>query len=136
MGAHAAPARHRRSRPRPPGRTADRHPLRRALPAALAVVYGLYAGFLHRRDGPTDWGDVLFGLVCAVVFGVLCLGLARAQGSLPRETRGLAYGALGGIGVGFLYSASGGTLLASAVLGLLVGAAVFCAAFYVFYTHE
>ncbi|WP_228976013.1 hypothetical protein [Streptomyces sp. DH12] len=136
MGAHAAPARHRRSRTRPPGGAADRHPLRRALPAALAVVYGLYAGFLHRGDGPTDWGDVLFALAAAVVFGALCLGLARVQRRLPREARGLAYGALGGTAIGFLYSVSGGSLLASAVLGLIVGAAFFCAAFYVFYTHE
>lgn len=138
MGAHAAPVRHRRgTRPRADTAAARRGTaLGRTLPAALALVYALYAGFLVRGDGPTTWGHVLFGLVSGLVFGSLCHTLGRVRHALPREARGLAYGALGGIATGFLYSVSGGTLLGSAVLGLTVGAAVFCAAFYVFYTHE
>ncbi|MEV5442338.1 hypothetical protein AB0N23_07295 [Streptomyces sp. NPDC052644] len=147
MGAHAAPARHRRSRrPRPGtdhGATAATTAHRRgtttlswALPAALALVYALYAGFLHRGEGPTDWGDVLFGLVAGAVFGALCHALGRRQRALPRETRAFAYGALGGVAIGLLRSLAGGSLLTSAVIGLIVGAAIGVAAFYVFYTHE
>ncbi|CAL9472431.1 hypothetical protein [Streptomyces sp. enrichment culture] len=148
MGAHAAPARHRRGRrPRPgtdtgpaaggPGTGADRRTtLSWAIPAALAAVYALYAGFLHRGEGPTDWGDVVFGLVAGLVFGTLCYALGRGQRALPRETRAFAYGALGGIAIGLLRSLAGGSLLTSAVIGLIVGAAIGVAAFYVFYTHE
>lgn len=146
MGAHAAPARHRRRRPRPgtdtgataatTGHTRRTTTLSWALPAALAFVYALYAGFLHRGEGPTDWGDVLFGLVAGVVFGALCYALGRRQRTLPRETRAMAYGALGGVAIGLLRSLAGGSLLTSAVVGLIVGAAIGAAAFYVFYTHE
>ncbi|WP_254711605.1 hypothetical protein [Streptomyces sp. TRM64462] len=134
MGAHAAPARHRRARTRG---SAGGSTLSWALPASLAFVYGLYAGFLDRGDGPTDWGNVVFGLVSGVVFGALAYGLGRVQRSLPRELRGIAYGALTGVGVGWLHSAAGGfSVLSSSFIGLIVGASMFCAAFYVFYTHE
>ncbi|GAA4911699.1 hypothetical protein ACFPM3_10275 [Streptomyces coeruleoprunus] len=134
MGAHAAPARPRRPLAR--GRTEERHTLRWALPASLGFLYGLYAAFIKRGDGPTTWGQVWFGLVCAIVFGALCYLLGRTQKALPRELRGMAYGALTGIGIGFLYSLTGGSVLSGTVLGLIVGAAMFCAAFYVFYTRE
>ncbi|WP_149183571.1 hypothetical protein [Streptomyces sp. TRM49041] len=136
MGAHAAPARHRRAARRFRDRTEDRHTLRWALPTTLGFLYGLYAGFLDRGEGPTNWGNVVFGLVSGVVFGLLSYGIGRTQRAMPRELRGLAYGALTGIGVGFLHSVSGATVLGSSVIGLLVGASMFCAAFYFFYTRE
>ncbi|MCH0542155.1 hypothetical protein I3F58_21890 [Streptomyces sp. MUM 203J] len=135
MGAHAAPARHRRALPR--GTADDRHTMSWALPAGLAFVYGLYAGFLERGDGPTHWGDFWFGLVSGVVFGVLAYTLGRYQRALPRELRALAYGVLGGGSIGFLHSTAGGySVLSSSVLGLIVGAAIGGAAFYAFYVHE
>ncbi|WP_411574086.1 hypothetical protein [Streptomyces fradiae] len=142
MGAHAAPARHRRPRSRPrTGRGADRGAARRttlswAIPAALGAVYALYAGFLDRGASPTNWGDVVFGLVSGLVFGALCYGLGRVQRRLPREMRGAAYGALGGIAIGFLHNVSGASVLSSSVIGLLVGAGIGASAFYLFYTHE
>ncbi|OII66410.1 MULTISPECIES: hypothetical protein [unclassified Streptomyces] len=132
MGAHAAPARHRRAR----RLTEGRNTLRWALPATLGFFYGLYAGFLHRGAGPTDWGDVAYGLVSGLVFGVLCFVLGLYQRALPRELRGAAYGALAGVGIGWLFNLSGGSVLASSGLGLGVGAAVGLAAFYLLYTHE
>lgn len=137
MGAHAAPARHRRALTRGRGSSEDRRTMSWALPASLAFVYGLYAGFLERGDGPTHWGDFWFGLVSAVVFGLLAYALGRYQRALPRELRALAYGVFAGGSIGFLHSTAGGySVLSSSVLGLIVGGSMFVAAFYVFYTHE
>lgn len=136
MGSHAAPAWHRRALRRRGRTTEERHTLRWALPLGLGAFYALYAGFLFRSAGPTSWADVLFGLVSGVVFGALAYVLGRTQRALPRELRGIAYGALAGIGVGFLHNVSGATVLASSGMGLMVGGAVGCVAFYLFYTHE
>ncbi|MEE1751345.1 hypothetical protein [Streptomyces sp. SP18CS02] len=127
------PARHGRpsDRPHGHGRTAL------VWSAALGIFYGFYAQFLQRSgEGPVTGGQVVLGVVSAVVFGALCYGLARVRGSLPREVRAGAFGALAGISVGFLHSLTGASILTAVVLGLILAGAVSLGMFYAFYTHE
>ncbi|MEU9607526.1 hypothetical protein [Streptomyces sp. NPDC048057] len=107
-----------------------------AVPLGLGLLFGFYAGFLHRTGSPVTWWDVLYGVVAGIVFTALVFGLGRIQGSLLQEVRATAYGALGGAAVGFLHSLTGDSVYGSAVLGLIVGGAIGAAAFYVFHTRE
>ncbi|MFF5423670.1 MULTISPECIES: hypothetical protein [unclassified Streptomyces] len=129
MGAHAAVPARRRRRAATGGHGG-------ALPLVLGVVYGLYASTVERHGGPLSWGQLWLGLISAVVLAGAVHGLRRTGRALPREPRAAAWGALAGLAVGFLFSLSGASVLSAAVLGLVVAAAVSCAAFYLFYTHE
>ncbi|MBO0916992.1 hypothetical protein [Streptomyces laculatispora] len=107
-----------------------------ALPVTLGVILGWYATSIVRGGGVLTGGQLALGLISGAVLAVLCLALGRMQKRLPRELRAAAYGALFGGSIGFLYSLSDKSVLAASVLGLLTGAAMLLAAFYVFYTHE
>ncbi|MEU3604072.1 hypothetical protein AB0E83_01175 [Streptomyces sp. NPDC035033] len=125
MAAHAAvPAR----------RPAHLHGV--VLPAVIGVLYGLYAATVWRHGGPLTWGQLWLGIVSAIVLAGALYALRTYGRALPREARGVAWGAVAGGAVGFLYSLSGASVLSSSVLGLVVGLGVGGAAFYLFYTHE
>ncbi|MFJ8586399.1 hypothetical protein ACIRD2_17350 [Streptomyces sp. NPDC093595] len=139
MSAHATlPGRHRRSVEGAPGGTRTRGRGRAGwiVPLVLAVLYGFYAQNIERGGATITAGQAVLGVVSGVVFGVLCFLLWRYRGRLPREPRAVAFGSLAGLAVGWLYSLSGNSVLTVAVVSLIVGAGVACAAFYVFYTHE
>lgn len=136
MAAHAAPARRRSSKATPGTRGTHGSLGGWGLPATLGALYGLYAASVAHRGGDVTWGQALLGIICAVVLACAVYGLRRGQGRLPRELRAAAWAALAGIAIGFLFSLSHASVLSSTVLALVVAAGVFCAAFYVFYTHE
>ncbi|MFH8435369.1 hypothetical protein ACH4A3_09090 [Streptomyces sp. NPDC018007] len=117
-------------------RTRHHTPLAWALPLVLGVVYGFYAAFIRRDGGPSTGGQVLLGLVSGAALAVLCFALGRIQRSLPRELRGVAYGALTACAIGFLVSLTDTSVLRSTVLGLAVGAGVLCVSYYAFYVRE
>ncbi|MFD9543674.1 hypothetical protein [Streptomyces sp. NPDC060022] len=125
------------------GRTHARTPARRthsalawALPLTLGVILGFWAFFIRRDGGATTGGQIWLGVVSGVAFAALCFVLGRVGHALPRELRAAAYGALTGIAIGFLYSLNGNSVFSSSVLGLVVGAGMFCTAFYLYYTRE
>ena len=133
MAAHAAvPARRRSRKPLP--RQAGTHGW--GLPVTLGIAYGLYAPVIARRGEGLSWGQLWLGLVSAVVLAVAVYVLRRYGRTLPREARAVAWGALAGIAVGFLFSLSDHSVFSSSALGLIVAAGTFAAAFYLFYTHE
>ncbi|MEI7033894.1 hypothetical protein [Streptomyces pratensis] len=134
MATHAAMS--GRRGPRAHARARRHTPLAWALPLALGVIYGFYAAFIRRDGGPSTGGQVLLGLVSGAALAALCFTLGRIQRSLPRELRAVAYGALTACALGFLVSLTDTSVLRSAALGLVVGAGVCCAAFYLFYTRE
>ncbi|MEU9980515.1 hypothetical protein [Streptomyces sp. NPDC050856] len=126
-----------------PGRHRRRHAARRTprrgwvAPAVLGAGYGVLAQWIERAgDASPTWGEGLLALVAAVVFGALCHGVFRVRRSLTREPRAAAFAALAGVGLGFLLSLTTSSVLTVAVLSLLVAAAVFCVALYLFHTHE
>ncbi|WP_406094979.1 hypothetical protein [Streptomyces sp. NBC_01013] len=108
-----------------------------AVPVTLGVILGWYATSIVRGGGVLTGTQLALGLVSGAVLAALCFGLGRVQKRLPAELGAAAYGALFGSSVGFLYSLSGDkSVLASSTLGLLTGAGMLLAAFYVFYTRE
>jgi hypothetical protein len=107
-----------------------------AIPVALGLVYGYWAAANRRDGGPITGWNLLFGFVTTIVFIVLCLAVATWAPLLKRELHSLVKSAFAGGAIGFLYSQSGVSVLASATLGLLVGAAVFGVFFYRYYTRE
>lgn len=131
MAAHASvPARGTRAR-------AQRHSTTSwAVPVTLGVILGWYATSIVRGGGVLTGTQLALGLVSGAVLAALCFGLGRMQKQLPVGARAVAYGALFGGSIGFLYSLSGKSVLAASVLGLLTGAGMLIAAFYFFYTRE
>ncbi|MER5960917.1 hypothetical protein [Streptomyces sp. NPDC002057] len=107
-----------------------------AVPIVVGVLYGLYAATVARQGGPTTLGQLWVGLVSAIVLAVGIHTLHRHGRALPRELRAVAWGALSGIAVGFLFSLSGASILSSSGLGLAFGAVNVAAAYYHYYTHE
>ncbi|MFC8508577.1 hypothetical protein ACFU3J_09095 [Streptomyces sp. NPDC057411] len=106
------------------------------LPVTLGIAYGLYAPVIARDGGALSWGQFWLGLISGVVLAVSVYGLHRYGRALRRELRAVAWGALAGIAIGFLFSLSDASIYSSALLGLIVAGATFGAAFYLFYTHE
>ncbi|MEU6483462.1 hypothetical protein [Streptomyces sp. NPDC046887] len=107
------------------------------LPISLAVFYGFYAQFIDRSgEGPVTGAQAVLGAVSGVVFGALCLLLGAVQHRLPRGLRAAAYGAVTGIGVGWLHSLTRESVLTSIVLSVLIAAATAVAMNYAFYVHE
>ncbi|EPH40385.1 hypothetical protein ABT390_12420 [Streptomyces aurantiacus] len=107
-----------------------------AVPALLAVVYGLWAAAIHRDGGPITGGNVLFGVVAGVVFGALYVAVRRVAPALPRELRAAAWAAFAGVTFGFLYSLTDATVLRSVGMAVAVAAGVFAMTFYRYYTRE
>lgn len=135
MATHATMPTRGRTRARTPARRTH-SPLAWALPLTLGVIFGFWAFFILRDGGATTGGQIWLGVVSGVALAALCFVLGRVRHALPRELRASAFGALTGIAIGFLYSLNGNSVLSSAVLGLAVGAGMFCTAFYVYYTRE
>ncbi|MFE9553906.1 hypothetical protein ACFYMW_01900 [Streptomyces sp. NPDC006692] len=134
MAAQASvPARsHRHGRPiahRPSGAVL-------AIPVVLGVVYGIYAAAIDRAGGPVTGGNIALGVVSGVVIMALGIGLLSIQSSLSRERRAAAYATLFGVGIGFLHSLTGESIIRASGMGLVFGGAMFAASFYWFYTHE
>ncbi|WP_222316463.1 hypothetical protein [Streptomyces cavourensis] len=106
------------------------------VPLALGIVYGFYAAFIRRDGGPSTGGQVVLGLVSGAALAALCFALGRIQRDLRHGLRAVAYGALTACAIGFLVSLTDTSVLRSAGLGLVVGAGVFLATFYLFYSRE
>ncbi|MFJ3305940.1 hypothetical protein ACIPSA_22980 [Streptomyces sp. NPDC086549] len=139
--AHAAPAsRAVTRRVGPPDVFSERaHAIARwAWPVTLGLVYGYWAAANVRYGGPITGWNLLFGFVTAIVFAAVYMGIQALAPRLPREVHAVLWGAFTAIAVGFLYSLSGHghTVLESTILGVVIGAAVFCTLFYRYYTHE
>ncbi|MFD5696777.1 hypothetical protein [Streptomyces lasiicapitis] len=107
-----------------------------AVPALLAVVYGLWAAAIHRDGGPITGWNVLYGVVTGVVFGVLYAAVRRVAPALPRELRAAAWATFAGVTFGFLYSLTDATVLRSTGMAATVAASVFAVSFYRYYTRE
>lgn len=139
--AHAAPATGAVTRHgAPPDVFSERtHAIARwATPAVLGLIYGYWAAANTRYGGPITGWNLLFGFVTAIVFFAVYMGVQALAPRLPREVHAVLWGAFAGIAVGFLFSLSGRghAVLESAILGLVIGAVVFCTLFYRYYTHE
>ncbi|MFH8490129.1 hypothetical protein [Streptomyces longisporoflavus] len=102
----------------------------------LGLVYGYWAAAISRDAGPITGGNVLHGIVCAVVVAAVFMGLRMIAPGLPRELRAAAWAAFAGIAFGYLYSLTDATVLRSAAMALAVAAGVFAVMFYRYYTHE
>jgi len=107
-----------------------------AIPVALGLVYGYWAAANRRGGGPITGWNILFGFVTALAFIVLCVAVATLAPLLKRELHSGVKSAFAGASVGFLYSQTGDSVLRSAVLGLVVAAAIYVVFFYRYYTRE
>ncbi|MEW2412467.1 hypothetical protein AB0953_01865 [Streptomyces sp. NPDC046866] len=134
--AHAAPAAHGRHHRRMAApRTGDTTgALTRAV--LLGLVYGVWAAYINRQQGPVDAGNVFYGILCGVLFAGIMYGLARVGPRMKREARATAYGAFGGIAVGYLNSLTDHSVLHSGWIGLVTGVGVGLVAYYRYYTRE
>ncbi|MET7679257.1 hypothetical protein [Streptomyces sp. NPDC005423] len=107
-----------------------------AIPVVMGLVYGVWAATNRRDGGPLTVWNILFGVVTALAFIVLCLAVARFAPLLTRELHSLVKSAFAGAAVGFLVSQSGQSVLRCAALGAAVMAGSFVAFFYRYYTRE
>lgn len=127
--------------PRPAGRAglaerAKRIPATVSLPIVTALAFGCFTIFRTHTDGTKGGPAMLYGLAAAVVSGVLGLVVAHYQSSMITETRAIAYGALFGCSIGWVYSLGGESILKSSAFGFTLGAVMFVVALYVFRTHR
>ncbi|WAX79193.1 hypothetical protein [Streptomyces sp. KMM 9044] len=107
-----------------------------AVPVAIGLVYGYWAAANRREGGPLTGWNILFGLLTALAFAVLCMALLSVAPRLRREEHAVLWGAFCGAAVGFLVNQADTSVLRSAALGLAVAAGVFAFLFYRYYTHE
>jgi uncharacterized membrane protein len=107
-----------------------------AVPVVLGLVYGYWAAANRRDAGPITGWNLLFGFLTAVVFAVLFAAVREVAQRLRREQHALLWFAFTGCAIGFLYSQTGGSVLKSTGMGVVVGAGVFVTVFYRYYTHE
>ncbi|MFI8517572.1 hypothetical protein ACIGEZ_07060 [Streptomyces sp. NPDC085481] len=106
------------------------------LPATIGIAYGLYAPVIARRGEALSWGQFWLGVISAVALAVSIYALRRYGRALRREVRAVAWAVLTGGAIGFLFSLSDHSVFSSSMLGLIIGACTFVAAYYLFYTHE
>ncbi|MCX4534104.1 hypothetical protein ACWD4L_00385 [Streptomyces sp. NPDC002596] len=132
MTTHASMPTRRRTRARPHRPST----LSWAMPVALGVIGGWWATSIVRGGGVLTGTQLALGLITGAVLAALCYGLGRVQKGLPTGTKATAYGVLFGGTVGFLYSLSDKSVLASSVLALVTGAAMWVCAFYAFHVTE
>jgi hypothetical protein len=106
------------------------------MPVALGVIAGWWATSIVRGGGVLTGTQLALGLITGAVLAALCYGLGRVQKRLPSGTKATAYGALFGGTVGFLYSLSDKSVLASTILALVTGTGMWVCAFYAFHVTE
>ncbi|MCQ4084718.1 hypothetical protein NGB36_30125 [Streptomyces sp. RB6PN25] len=104
-----------------------------AIPVVLGVVYGTYALWLDSNSPQPTPTAALLGLIAAIVMGALCYAVGRAQPRMSAETRGIVYGVLFGVGIGFLVSLTHDSVLKCAAIALASGAGMGICAFYISY---
>ncbi|MFD5509380.1 hypothetical protein [Streptomyces sp. NPDC059761] len=102
----------------------------------LGLVYGVWAAFMRRDTDGVDAGNVFYGILCGVVFAAIMFTLARVGPRLMQELHAAAYGAFGGIAVGYLYSLADHSILRSCWVGFATGFCIGLAAFYRYHTRE
>jgi Na+/proline symporter len=127
-----------RPTPRTPDLFGERtHTLARyGIPVVLGLLYGFWAAANRRHGGPITGWNLLFGFVTALAFIVLCIAVATLAPRLDRELHSAVKSAFAGAAVGFLVNQTGASVLRSAAMGLVVGAAIFVVFFYRYYTRE
>ncbi|MFE7315366.1 hypothetical protein ACFU7T_20130 [Streptomyces sp. NPDC057555] len=108
------------------------------LPIIAAVAFGCYTIWMNHHNGSSGGQSALLGLIAAVVTGALGVTLVHFQSTMLTETRALAYGALFGASMGWLYSLGGTTpsVLKSVIWGLVMFTVMFIVSLYVFRTHR
>ncbi|MBV9022570.1 MAG: hypothetical protein JO362_01910 [Streptomycetaceae bacterium] len=105
-----------------------------AIPVVLGVIYGMYALWLDSNSPQPTPTAALLGLIAAIVMGALCYVVGRAQPRWSAETRGIVYGALFGVGMGFLVSlAHTSSVLKCTAIALASGVGMGVCAFYISY---
>ncbi|WEB42091.1 hypothetical protein MOV08_24395 [Streptomyces yunnanensis] len=121
-----------------PETTGRRIPTPVALAVVAAICFGCYTIWMDHTNGATGGQAALLGLIAAVVTGILGVTLVHFQSTMITETRALAYGALFGASMGWLYSLGGSTpsVLKSTGWGLVMFAVMFVVSLYVFRTHR
>jgi hypothetical protein len=107
-----------------------------AAPVVLGLVYGYWAAANRRSGGEITGWNLLFGFVAAAAFMVLYVAVRWVAGRTIREVHAILWSAFAGSAFGFLYDQTDKTVLRSALMGLVIGAAFFAVLFYRYYTHE
>ncbi|MGN9755759.1 hypothetical protein [Streptomyces sp. SD31] len=107
-----------------------------AAPIVLGLVYGYWAAANRRSGGEITGWNLLFGFVTAAAFMVLYVAVRWVAERSIREVHAILWAAFAAGAFGFLYSQTDKTVLKSALLGLVIGAAFFAVLFYRYYTHE
>lgn len=110
-----------------------RHASAWVIPVVLGVVYGLYALWLDSNSPQPTPTAALLGLIAAIVMGALCYAVGRAQPRMSAEARGIVYGLLFGVGMGFLVSLTNDSVLRSTAIALASGAGMGICACYISY---
>src|SRR3989442_14194289 len=103
------------------------------IPVVLGVVYGTYALWLDSNSPQPTPTAALLGLIAAIVMGALCYAVGRAQPRMSAETRGIVYGVLFGVGMGFLVSLTHDSVLKCTAIALASGAGMGMCACYISY---
>ncbi|GGU86689.1 hypothetical protein GCM10010211_60990 [Streptomyces albospinus] len=116
--------------------TVHRTPLSVALPVIAALGFGCYTIWLDHTSGASGGQAALRGLIAAVVSGALGVTLVHFGPTMITETRALAYAALFGTSMGWLYSVSGPSVLKSSGWGVVMFAVMFVVSLYAFRTHR
>ncbi|QOV36994.1 hypothetical protein IM697_00505 [Streptomyces ferrugineus] len=107
-----------------------------AVPVVLGLVYGYWAAANRRSGGEITGWNLLFGFVTAAAFMVLYVAVRWVASRTIREVHAILWSAFAGCAFGFLYDQTDKSVLRSAIMGLVIGAAVFAVLFYRYYTHE
>ncbi|MFF2810965.1 hypothetical protein ACFVT2_28070 [Streptomyces sp. NPDC058000] len=123
---------------RPAADTMRHPPLSLALPVIAALCFGCYTIWMAHTGGTKGGQAALLGLIAAVVTGILGVTLVHFQPTMITETRALAYGALFGASMGWLYSLGGSapSVLSSVGWGGGMFFVMFVVSLYVFRTHR
>lgn len=107
-----------------------------AVPVTLGILYGVWAPFIQRHGNPLNALQITLGVVSGLVLAGLVFTLMRLPTTIEPELRGVAFGVVAGVSVGFLHSLTYASVLRSSGIGLTVGGAVAIATFYFFHTRE
>ncbi|MET9832135.1 hypothetical protein ABZ078_23175 [Streptomyces sp. NPDC006385] len=102
----------------------------------LGLVYGYWAAANRRSGGEITGWNLLFGFVTAFVFMALYLAVRALAPRMKRELHALLWSAFAGCAFGFLFSQADQSVLRSALMAAVIGAAFFVVLFYRYYTHE